>query len=318
MKTILVTLPVERRHKARLEAAAPGCAFLYVPGAEVTPEQAAGAEAIVGNIAPALIAGADRLELFQLNSAGADMYLKPGVLRDEVLLCNATGAYSKTVAEHGLAVTLALQKKLPLYRDGQRGHVWRDRGLVTSIADATVLVVGLGDIGLHYARLVKALGATVIGLKRRPGEAPDCVDELYTTDRLDEVLPRADVIFSVLPGTPETTHLYTAERFALMKSSAIFVNCGRGSAVETEVLRQALASGQIAAAGVDVTEVEPLPADSPLWDLENLLLTPHVAGEYHLPETFERIVDITAKNLALWLEGKEPTTLVDRKTGYKR
>lgn len=246
------------------------------------------------------------------------MYLKPGVLRDEVLLCNATGAYSKTVAEHGLAVTLALQKKLPLYRDGQRGHVWRDRGLVTSIADATVLVVGLGDIGLHYARLVKALGATVIGLKRRPGEAPDCVDELYTTDRLDEVLPRADVIFSVLPGTPETTHLYTAERFALMKSGAIFVNCGRGSAVETEVLRQALASGQIAAAGVDVTEVEPLPADSPLWDLENLLLTPHVAGEYHLPETFERIVDITAKNLALWLEGKEPTTLVDRKTGYKR
>ena len=318
MKTILVTLPVEQRHRDKLEAAAPGCAFRYVPGAEVTAELAASAEVIIGNIAPALVAGADKLALFQLNSAGADAYLKPGVLREDVILCNATGAYSKAVAEHGLAMTLALQKKLPLYRDGQRAHVWRERGLVTSIADATVLVVGLGDIGLHYACMAKALGAHVVGLKRRPGEKPEGVDELYTTDRLDELLPRADVIFSVLPGTPETTHLYTAERFARMKDSAIFVNCGRGSAVELEVLRRALEDGQIAAAGVDVAETEPLPPDSPLWEVENLLITPHVAGEYHLPETFERIIGIAARNLALWLEGKEPTTVVDRKTGYKK
>ena len=318
MKTILVALPVEQRHKEKLEAAAPGCSFLYVPREEVTAEQAAAAEVIIGNVAPALIAGAEKLRLFQLNSAGADAYLEPGVLREDVLLCNATGAYSKAVAEHGLAVTLALQKKLPLYRDGQRAHAWRDRGLVTSMADATVLVVGLGDIGLHYARMAHALGAAVVGLKRRPGGKPEGVDELYTTDKLDELLPRADVIFSVLPGTPETTHLYTAERFRLMKNSAIFVNCGRGSAVEPETLRQALESGEIAAAGVDVTEVEPLPADSPLWDLENLLVTPHVAGDNHLPETFERIVGIAAKNLALWLAGEEPTTIVDRKTGYKR
>ena len=318
MKKILVVLPVEQRHKNKLEAAAPGCEFLYVPAKDVTAEQAAEAEVVIGNIAPALIAGASKLRLFQLNSAGADAYLKPGVLREDVLLCNATGAYSKTVAEHGLAMTLALQKKLPLYRDGQNAHVWRGRGTVTSISDATVLVVGLGDIGLYYARLVKALGATVVGLKRRPGEKPEGVDELYTTDRLDELLPRADVIFSVLPGTPATTHLYTLERFARMKRSAIFINCGRGSAVAAEALRQALEEGLIAAAAIDVTEVEPLPPDSPLWALENLLLTPHVAGDNHLPETFERIVDIAAKNLALWLAGKEPTTIVDRKTGYKR
>ena len=318
MKKILVALPVEQRHKDMLEAAAPGCEFLYALPEQVSAEQAAGAEVIIGNIAPALIAGASKLRLFQLNSAGADAYLKPGVLRGDVLLCNATGAYSKAVAEHGLAMTLALQKKLPLYRDGQNAHVWRARGAVTSIADATVLVVGLGDIGLHYARMAKALGATVVGLKRRPGEKPEGVDELYTTDRLDELLPRADVIFSVLPGTSETTHLYTAERFRLMKRSAVFVNCGRGSAVETEALRRALADGEIAAAAVDVTEDEPLPPDSPLWDLENLLITPHVAGGYFLPETFERIVGIAAKNLALWLDGKTPSTVVDRKTGYKQ
>lgn len=318
MKRILVVLPVERRHQAKLEAAALGCEFLYVPAQDVTAEQAASADAIIGNIAPALLAGAERLSFFQLNSAGADPYLKPGVLRADVILCNATGAYSKAVAEHGLAMTLALQKKLPLYRDGQSAHVWRDRGLVTSMADATVLVVGLGDIGLHYARMARALGAHVIGLKRRAGAKPEEVDELYTTEQLDELLPRADVIFSVLPGTPATTGLYTRERFRLMKDSAFFINCGRGSAVSSDTLLWALESGQIAAAAVDVTEIEPLPPESPLWAQENLLLTPHVAGEYHLPETFERIVDIAAKNLALWLEGKEPATVVDRKTGYKR
>lgn len=318
MKTILVALPVEQRHKAKLEAAAPGCRFLYVPAKDVTAAQAAQAEVIIGNIPASLIAGAEKLRLFQLNSAGADMYLRPGVLREDVLLCNATGAYSKAVAEHALAMTLALQKKLPLYRDAQREHVWRDCGTVTSMADATVLVVGLGDIGLHYARMAKALGAYVIGLKRRPGEKPEEVDELYTTDALDAQLPRADVIFSVLPGTPATTHLYTDERFALMKPGALFINCGRGSAVALEVLQRALETGAIAAAAVDVTETEPLPADSPLWTLENLLLTPHIAGDFHLPETFERIVDIAAKNLALYLAGEEPLTIVDRKTGYKR
>lgn len=318
MKTILVALPVEQRHKAKLEAAAPGSRFLYVPAKDVTASQAAQAEVIIGNIPASLIAGAEKLRLFQLNSAGADMYLKPGLLREDVLLCNATGAYSKAVAEHALAMTLALQKKLPLYRDAQREHVWRDCGTVTSMADATVLVVGLGDIGLHYARMAKALGAYVIGLKRRPGEKPEAVDELYTTDALDAQLPRADVIFSVLPGTPATTHLYTDERFALMKPGALFINCGRGSAVALEVLQRALETGAIAAAAVDVTETEPLPADSPLWTLPNLLLTPHIAGDFHLPETFERIVDIAAKNLALYLAGEEPLTVVDRKTGYKR
>lgn len=318
MKTILVALPVEQRHKAKLEAAAPGCRFLYVPAKDATAAQAAEAEVIIGNIPASLIAGAEKLRLFQLNSAGADMYLRPGVLREDVVLCNATGAYSKAVAEHALAMTLALQKKLPLYRDAQREHVWRDCGTVTSMADATVLVVGLGDIGLHYARMAKALGAYVIGLKRRPGEKPEEVDELYTTDALDAQLPRADVIFSVLPGTPATTHLYTDERFALMKPGALFINCGRGSAVALEVLQRALETGAIAAAAVDVTETEPLPSGSPLWTLPNLFLTPHIAGDFHLPETFERIVDIAAKNLALYLAGEEPLTVVDRKTGYKR
>jgi len=318
MDTVLVGLPVERRHREKLEAAAPGCRFLYVPEKEITAELVREADALIGNIRPELIGASPRLKLVQLRSAGADPYIKPGVLAAGTQLCNATGAYSKTVAEHGLAMTLMLLKKLHLYRDAQKRAEWADFGTVTSLSDATVLVVGLGDIGCHYAGLVKALGAQVIGVKRRPGEKPACVDELVLTEELDQVLPRADVIFSVLPGSASTRHLYTAERFAAMKKTAIFLNCGRGSAVEGEVLCAALREGQIAAAGIDVCETEPLPADSPLWALDNLLLTPHVAGEYHLAETFERIVDIAAANLAAVQRGETPRNVVDFATGYKK
>lgn len=318
MKQILVNMELEPRHKQKLEAAAPGCAFTYAPGAALTEEQVRSADIIIGNPPPAWIAASPRLELMQLFSAGADPYIKPGVLHRDTRLTNATGAYGKAVSEHALAATLMLMKKLHCYRDAQREHVWRDAGMVTSISDATVLVVGLGDIGLCYARQAKALGARVIGVKRRPGDCPEGVDELCLTADLDRVLPEADVIFSILPGTADTRYFYTRERFALMKPTAIFVNCGRGSAVETAVLAEALRTGQIAAAAVDVTEIEPLPADSPLWDLENLLITPHVAGNFHLADIREQIVNIAAENLTAYLSGKPLRNMVDFATGYKK
>ena len=141
---------------------------------------------------------------------------------------------------------------------------------------------------------------------------------IYTTDELDSVLPRADVIFSVLPGTPATTHIYTAERFKAMKDTAIFINCGRGSAVDMNILYEALRDHEIASAAVDVFEVEPLPEDSPLWGLDNLLVTPHTAGFYHLKDTLELIVDIAAENLDVYLHGGQYRNVVDFETGYKK
>ncbi len=318
MKKILVTLNLEPRHREKLEAAAPGCEFFYKGDVPVTPELVQQAEIIIGNVPPAWIQASPRLDLLQLFSAGADPYIKPGVLAPGTVLTNATGAYGKAVSEHALAMTLCLLKKLHLYRDHQRQHAWKDAGMVTSLSDATVLVVGLGDIGLAYARQAKALGARVIGVKRRPGDCPESVDELCLTAELDRVLPEADVIFSILPGTADTFHFYTAERFAAMKKSALFVNCGRGSAVDMEVLARALREGEIAAAAVDVTETEPLPEDSPLWELENLLITPHVAGNFHLADILEQIVNIAAENLSAWLAGKPLRNVVDFATGYKK
>lgn len=319
MKTVLCLLPVEQRHKEKLERAAGAeCSFIYAGEHGATAENVAAANIILGTPAPKLINASEKLELLQLNSAGAEQYVRPGVLAPKTKLTNSTGAYSKAVAEHGAAMLFMMQKKLYLYRDAQKRHEWADFGTVTSVTDATVLVVGLGDIGRHFAGIVKALGAHVIGVKRRPGEKPDCVDELYTMEKLDEVLPRADVVFSVLPGTPAATHLYTAERFELMKPDAIFINCGRGAAVENSVLYDALKNGRIASAAIDVSEVEPLPPDSPLWTLDNLMITPHVSGDYHLPHTLECIVDIAAENLARFMRGEELINVVDFTTGYKK
>ena len=318
MKNILVLLPVEARHKEKLETAGAGCRFVYSSPDAATEEQLQAANIIIGLPDAGKLHASENLEWLQLASAGTDPYIVPGVLNAKTVLTNATGAYSKAVSEHAFALTLMLMKKLHLYRDEQNRKHWSDRGTVTSLADSTVAVVGLGDIGRAYARLVKAMGAHVIGVKRRGGSCPDYVDELVMTQDLDTVLPRADVVMSILPNTAETRYIYTDERFDSMKDSAVFVNCGRGNAVSSAVLFRALSEHKIAAAAVDVTEVEPLPASSPLWTLENLVITPHISGYYHLPETLERIIDIAADNLAACLAGRELRNVVDFTTGYAR
>ena len=318
MKNILVLMPVEARHKALLEAAGTGCSFVYSTPDTVTAEQIQSANIILGQPKADMLAASENLEWLQLESAGTDAYIVPGVLSSKTVLTNATGAYSKAVSEHAFALTLMLMKKLHLYRDEQKKAFWSDHGTVSSLSDSTVAVVGLGDIGESYARLVKAMGATVIGVKRRASNPPDCVDELVMTQDLDTVLPRADVIMSVLPNTPATRYIYTAESFDRMKDSAIFINCGRGNAVSSEVLAQALREGKIAAAAMDVAEIEPLPSDSPLWSLENLVITPHISGGFHLPWTFEQIVRIAAENLEAFLAGKPLRNEVDFATGYKK
>ena len=319
-KMILVALAVEERDKDAIrrvvEASGTDCELLF--NTAPTEEEVKRAGFILGNVPPQMIAASGNLEVLQLFSAGADPYMKKGVLADKTVLCNATGAYGQAVSEHAFALTMMLIKKLHLYRTSQLGCRWEDRGVVSSLAESTVLIVGLGDIGLSYARLVKAMGARVIGVKRRGGSCPEGVDELVLTEEIDRVLPEADVVMSVLPNTKETAYFYTAERFGKMKNSAVFVNCGRGNAVSHEVLLDALRTGQIAAAAIDVCEVEPLPADSPLWCEEKLVITPHVAGNFHHASIYRGIIDIALENIGNYLDGKPMRNVVDPATGYKR
>lgn len=318
MKNVLVLIPLNEAQKARLEALGPDCSFRYTDGAEPDAAQVQAANIIIGFPSPAKIAASENLEFLQLSSSGADAYVKPGVLRPGTVLCSVTGAYGQAVGEHAFAMTWELLKKLHLYRDDQAKEIWGDRGTVGTLRGATVVVVGLGDIGSEYARLVKAVGARVIGVKRRPSACPDFVDELCLTEDLDRVLPEADVVCSILPGTASTYHLFNKERFAKMKPSAIFINCGRGTALDAEALCSALDRGVIAAAGADVTEVEPLPAGHPLWKQPNMVITPHISGGWHLPVTLERIVEICFANFEAYLKGDELQNVIDFQTGYKK
>lgn len=317
-KKILVVLPVSEGQKEKLEEYADKSCFTYTSYKKATEEMVKEADIIIGNIDPDLLEYAEHLEWLQLNSAGADAYVKRGVLPENVMLTNATGAYGPGVAEHMLAVLFSLQKKLHLYRDNQNQCEWYDEGEVMSLRGGCALIVGLGDIGLYFARLLRNFGYRIIGIKRRPGQVPQGVDELYTMDHLDELLPEADVVFSILPETKVTKNLFNARRFREMKNSAIFLNGGRGSAVNTEDLCQALIAGEIYGAGLDVTDPEPLPSQHKLWNMQNAVITPHISGDFHHPATLYRIVDIVAGNLKRYCAGEPLINIVDRETGYRK
>ena len=316
MKTVLVLLPVEQRHKELLEKAAPGWEFLYTPAKEVAGGQLARANVIIGNLPAYRLPQCQSLEWMQLNSAGAEAYCKPGVLDSRVVLTSSTGAYGLAISEHMIGVTLMMMKNLALYRDHQRECLWQDEGKVTSIWGSTFLILGVGDIGGEFARRVRLLGGKAIGVRRTPGACPDWLDGLYTMDWLDSLLPQADVVALCLPSTPQTAGIMDRRRLGLMKPSAYLINVGRGTAVDTEALLQALENGRLAGAALDVVEPEPLPPDHPLWACPRAVITPHAAGKFNLPETFERIVRISAENLAAYHQGRPLRNLVSRKTGY--
>lgn len=302
---ILVLVPANDEHKATLEAAAPEASFTYTSPDTATDEEVAAADVIVGNLAADRLGAAARLRLIQLNSAGYDNYTAAGTLPAGAALCCATGAYGQAVSEHLFASVLAVMKKLPGYRDLQRGRRWGDLGEVRSPAGANVLVLGAGDIGTHIATLFAAVGSHVTGVRRRAAAAEAPFERMATMDELAELLPEADVVASVLPSTPQTRGLADAGFFARMKEGAIFANAGRGDLVNQSALLSALQSGHLAGAALDVCTPEPLPGDDALWTAPNLLLTPHISGFYHLPVTLDNIVAIAAENIRALLSGDE-------------
>lgn len=317
-KKVLTVVPLQPHHKEILEQISPELEFCYEENETVTPQQVQEANIIFGNVNPDYLKGAHHLELLQLNSAGADQYVGDGVMPEGAKLANATGAYGLAVGEHMLAMIYTMMKKINLYCKHMEEHNWTDEGTVGSFYGANVLVVGLGDIGSEFAKRAHALGSRVYGVRRNKTEKPDYLEELCTMDELDRLLPMADVVACSLPGNKETYHLFHKERLAKMKKTAILANVGRGSLIPTQDLCEALTEGLIGGVCMDVAETEPLPADSPLWDLPNLILTPHISGFYHLPETLERIVKIAGENIQAVCQGRPVKNEVDFETGYRK
>lgn len=308
-KRVLILFPVNENQRLRLEQAAPEYEFVYRTHEEMTEDDLRGASVIAGNVEPGLLAKAEKLEWLQLNSAGYDNYMKKGILKDDVLLTNATGAYGPAVSEHMLAMVLALQKRLHTYAQNMQTHSWSDAGPVTSIEGSRTLVLGLGDIGQSFCRKMKALGSHITGIRRNTSRKPDCVDEIASLDQLDELLPLMDIVAVILPGSIENYHLFSHRQFGEMKPGSIFINAGRGSLVDENALINALETGTVGCAGLDVTDPEPLPKDSPLWDRKDVLITPHVAGGFHLQKTLDLIVEIFIDNMVRFQQGKELNNL---------
>lgn len=317
MKTVIL-LPLEEYAINKINDLAKGkCEILYKTVETVTAEDISDADAILGNVPPMLLKEAKNLKWLQSSMAGVDSYLG-GVLPEGVKLTNVTGAFGLAISEHMVATVFTLYKKLHLYRDNQNKSLWLDRGQVKQIEGATVLTVGLGDIGGSFAKKMKALGAYTIGVRRKDTSKPEYIDELILQADLDSVLPRADIVALALPNTSETKGLFNRERIYNMKDGATLINVGRGNAVDTEALCDALEDGKLYAASLDVTDPEPLPSDHRMWKLENALITPHISGFFHLRKTYENIVDIFIENFSRFLAGKELENIIDMTTGYRK
>lgn len=309
---ILVLFPIQEHQKQILKQKAPEAVFRFTSPEAVSQEEMENAQIILGNPDPEKLRSAKKLKWVQLNSAGYDNYVKAGVLPQDVVLTNASGAYGLAISEYMICAALMLMKKMPFYFEEQKNRRWSDAGMVRSIYGANVLVVGLGDIGGEFAKRAAAMGAHVTGLKRSLSVKPDHVEQIDLISNLDTLLPQADIVALSLPSTPETYHLINRERLSHMKPGAILLNVGRGTAVDSEALCDALEQGNLGGAYLDVTDPEPLPENDRLWGTEGVLLTPHITGGFHLAETLERIVKISAENLEAFLSGAPMKNVVNR------
>ena len=301
---IVNLLPLTQEEKREFEAIAPDAVHIYAGRRSVTEEQLAQATILLGWVRAADLKKAGKLKWFQTMWAGTDEYEGPGTLPEGVILTSSSGSNSRSVAEHMLASVLALCRRLPEYRDSQREHRWQDEGKMRTLLDSTVLVLGAGHVGAAFGAMCRGLGSHTIGVKRHVSGPVEGFDQVCPLEELDSLLPRADVVALTLPHTPQTVGLMDARRIDLMKEDAILISAGRGSVLDQEALARAMQGGKLWGAALDVTVPEPLPADSTLWDIPNLLLTPHVAGGMRLEVTRRTCIQMAQDNLRRYLAGE--------------
>ncbi len=280
---------------------------------------------------PDLLDLAPDLRWLQLHSAGADHLQDHAVMDSDVAVTTTSGIHAVPIAEYVMASILAFRWRVPLWTRCQRDHHWPSGRWETyarpELRGSTIGILGYGSIGREVARLAQAFGMRVLALSRSgkradrgyrqagigdpEGEIPD---EIYRTEQMGELLPQCDYVVVALPLTSTTTHAIGEAELRAMKPGAYLVNIARGAIVDEEALVRALREGWIGGAGLDVFEEEPLPAGSPLWEMDNALVSPHVAG--FTPRYDERAVALFAENLARYLEGEPLINALDKKQGY--
>lgn len=301
-----------------LHTVTPDVTIVHAQSRDEALFEAVDADAIIGSCDNDLVNAARQLTWVQISSAGAERCMQTDkIASGEVVLTNMQKMSSPVIAEHAVAMLLALSRNLPQFVRQMDSGEWRrdaaDGSAPQSVHGKTLLVAGLGGIGTEVARRAAALGMNVIGTRRSSRDGPDFVQYVGLANELPELVQRADYIVNALPHTDETDGLFDAELFAAAKPGAYFISVGRGKTTRTSDLLAALQSGQLAGAGLDVTDPEPLPGEHPLWRMQNVIITPHVAGS---GSNRERHITLLRDNLRRFAKGDALLNVVDPAAGY--
>ena len=305
---VWINAPFSSENRELIKGAAAGCKVFF--GKEVIPD----AEIIVGQLHEAT--DFSRLKLLQSTNAGVEKLISAKI-PENVTIANVTGAFGTAISEYIMAGLLALSQKLHRYRENQRRHIWRDEGQETLLYGKNALILGCGDIGSSAAYRLHAFGVKITGIRREPVRT-EYFDAVFGIEALDRLLPDADFLICCLPHTEQTRGIMSRDRFSLMKKGAILVNVGRGSLIDETALIESLETGKLSGAVLDVFNEEPLSDSSPLWDMENVIVTPHISGPSfgHYPEVERKIAELCAGNISRFLNGMPLLNIIDRNKGY--
>jgi phosphoglycerate dehydrogenase-like enzyme len=307
-----------------LRSIAPEAVIVGVPGLRnyaAMEEAVEGADVLVGLCTPEIIARGRKLQFIQLLNAGADSCTAvPAVAERDILVANLQRIQGPHMAEHAIALMLALARALPVYGVEQAGGAWtrgfRERRAERhfEVEGKTLLVVGLGGIGTEVAKRAHGLGMRVMATRNSRRDGPDYVEYVGLADEYRTLAARADVIVNATPLTPDTRGMFDAAFFDALQDDAYFINIGRGESVDTAALTAALQAGKLGGAGLDVTDPEPLPPGHPLWSMENVIVTPHIATSSDLRS--ERTLTLVVENLRRFMRGDALLSVVDLAQGY--
>ncbi len=307
--------------RERLQKEFPQLQFLQLPSYDRVPEEIADTDIFIGwSLRPEQFVAAKKLRWIHSPAAAVHQLMFPELIRSDVVVTNSTGVHGPVVAEHAITVLLALAKRLPQAMRYQarktwaQDQLWHERPRPREVDGATVAVIGMGGIGGEFTRRAKALGMRVLAVRENPSKGTGGADEVYGPAQMDEVLLRADYVLLCTPVTPATTGLMNEAHLKKMKPDSYLINVGRGPLVDEAALIEALHSRRIAGAALDVFNEEPLPAHSPFWSLDNVLITPHTAAVTE--RLWERHYHLIVANLKRFLAGEPLLNEVDKQRGY--
>jgi len=311
----LVVYSIDDRYLEKLRSASPEAEVVVANSLEETIVKVADADAIYSpaRLAREVFLAGKKLRWVQIGGAGVEDSLYPEMIESNVILTNTSGAYDIPIADHVFAMILCFSRGLNMFIRHQIDGVWRGAA-VNELARQTILIIGLGSIGMAVAQRASGFDMRILAIDVMKVDKPEYVEKVIHPEKLNEVLPEADFIAICCPLTKNTNKLIGEAEFQAMKPTAYVINPARGKIIDESAMIRALSEKRIAGAGLDVFEQEPLPADSPLWKMPNVIITTHSAGGS--PVTGKRMMDIVCENLRRFMAGEPLMNIVNKKAGF--